>query len=134
MNDDLPPAEGWPSSVRRLAGAWAEENPPASKSLVDPVVREVASGLRRALASHIREIVLFGSRARGDASPGSDYDVLVVVDERTPEVREAVLDVSVELMNRRSALVATLLRSEQEWERASSTPLARNIRNEGLAL
>ena len=134
MGDEPPSAERWPSSVRRLAGAWAEEDLPASRPLLDPVVREVASGLRRALASRVREIVLFGSRARGDAAPDSDYDVLVVVDERTPDVREAALDVSVELMDRRGALVATLLRSEQEWQRASSTPLARNIRNEGLAL
>ena len=134
MSEEPPPAEGWPSSVQKLAGAWADADHPPSRPLLDPVVREVASGLRRALTSRVREIVLFGSRARGDAAPGSDYDVLVVVDERTPVVREAALDVSVELMNRHGALVATLLRSEQEWRQASSTPLARNIRSEGLAL
>lgn len=36
------------------------------------------------------QLVLFGSRARGGAREGSDYDLLVVVDERTPELREAV--------------------------------------------
>ncbi|MBI1923079.1 nucleotidyltransferase domain-containing protein [Candidatus Poribacteria bacterium] len=32
-------------------------------------------------AAHPRKIVLFGSRARGDAEPDSDYDLLVVKDE-----------------------------------------------------
>lgn len=31
----------------------------------------------------VKRIVLFGSRARGDSSPDSDYDVLVEVDSNT---------------------------------------------------
>ena len=31
-----------------------------------------------------RRVILFGSHARGDAGPDSDYDLLVVVDEDTP--------------------------------------------------
>ncbi|MCI0598381.1 MAG: nucleotidyltransferase domain-containing protein [Beijerinckiaceae bacterium] len=30
-------------------------------------------------------IVLFGSRARGDAGPESDFDLIVVLDDDTPE-------------------------------------------------
>ncbi len=33
----------------------------------------------------IHRVVLFGSRARGDAEPDSDMDVLVVVDDLTEE-------------------------------------------------
>ena len=33
----------------------------------------------------VRRIILFGSRARGDASPDSDFDLLVVVRNLTPE-------------------------------------------------
>lgn len=31
-----------------------------------------------------RRVILFGSRARGDASADSDYDILVLVDDDTP--------------------------------------------------
>jgi hypothetical protein len=31
-----------------------------------------------------RRVILFGSRARGDAGPDSDIDLLVVVDDDTP--------------------------------------------------
>lgn len=34
----------------------------------------------------VRRIVLFGSRARGDAQPDSDYDVLVLVESEVPFV------------------------------------------------
>lgn len=32
-----------------------------------------------------RRVILFGSHARGDAGPDSDYDLLVIVDDDTPQ-------------------------------------------------
>jgi predicted nucleotidyltransferase len=79
-------------------------------------------------------MVLFGSRARGDARDDSDYDVLVVVDHRTPELRAMILDIESQLMDRYGALVATVLRSEKEWACNQGFPLARNIAREGVSL
>jgi uncharacterized protein len=31
------------------------------------------------------EVILFGSRARGEATPDSDFDLLVIVDDRVPD-------------------------------------------------
>jgi len=44
--------------------------------------------LLRHLPGQIRRLILYGSRARGDAEPDSDLDVAVIVvghDQRTPE-------------------------------------------------
>ena len=100
----------------------------------DPVVQEFATLLRQRLGSHLRQILLFGSRARGDAQDGSDYDMLVVVDQRTPELRAAILEVESQCMERYGALVATVLRSETEWQQLQGLPLARNIAREGVGL
>ncbi|MCW5941401.1 MAG: nucleotidyltransferase domain-containing protein [Fimbriimonadaceae bacterium] len=45
------------------------------------MLRAIVDGLRTAF--DVRSVVLFGSRARGEASPDSDYDVLAEVDSRT---------------------------------------------------
>lgn len=50
--------------------------------------------LEERFGSRLREIVLFGSRARGDAHEESDVDVLVVIDSLTPEERRVVVDLS----------------------------------------
>jgi predicted nucleotidyltransferase len=53
----------------------------------DPVLQEI---VRRLVAIYRPErIYLFGSAARGDAGPESDFDLMVVVPDDTPrEVRE----------------------------------------------
>ncbi len=52
----------------------------------DPVLAEI---VRRLVASYQPErIYLFGSKARGEAGPDSDYDLLVVVPDDAPEERQ----------------------------------------------
>jgi predicted nucleotidyltransferase len=98
------------------------------------VGQEYAGILRTKLGSRLRQVILFGSQARSSAGEESDYDVVVVVDKRTPEIREAVLDAGAEMMNKYEALFAAMIYSEKEWSEAQSFPLAWNIRQEGIAL
>jgi len=48
--------------------------PLVPRELLDPVVAYFKP----------RRVILFGSRARGDARPDSDIDLLVIVDDDTP--------------------------------------------------
>jgi uncharacterized protein len=44
--------------------------------------------LRRIVAEeNPQRVILFGSRARGEAGPDSDYDLMVVLDDDVPETR-----------------------------------------------
>ena len=93
-----------------------------------------AHEVRKRLGTHLKELRLFGSRARGDAHDHSDYDMLVIVDARSPEVRAAILDIEVDLIDRYEALVTSLVRTEEEWKQRQGTPLALNIEREGRLL
>ena len=58
--------------------------------VTDPTLAEL---LRRLVAAYQPErVYLFGSRARGEVGPDSDYDLLLVVpDDATPERRRSQL-------------------------------------------
>lgn len=104
--------------------------PPPSETVPSVFAREV----RRRLGTHIKDLRLFGSRARGNAHPHSDYYMLVIVDRRSPEIRAAILEIEVELIDRYEALVTSIVRSEDEWKQRQGTPLAINIEREGRRL
>jgi len=58
-----------------------------SKPLSDPVLTEI---VRRVVAAyHPLRLYLFGSLARADAEPDSDYDLLLVVPDDAPPARRA---------------------------------------------
>jgi predicted nucleotidyltransferase len=56
-------------------------SPDADLLARDPALAEIVRRLVAAL--HPERVYLFGSRARGDAGPNSDYDLLVLVDRPT---------------------------------------------------
>ncbi len=81
-------------------------------------------------------IVLFGSRARGDARHSSDYDLLVIVpqnDERLmASLYEAVVDVNIETGKLVSLQVFT--RAEYERLKAMPTTFIQVVHEEGIVL
>ncbi len=100
----------------------------------EAIIATLAAELKQRLGGHLRGLWLFGSRARGDARLNSDYDLLILVDESSAELRDRILDLQVEMLDRHDALVATLLRTEDEWQRSQTYPLARNIAREAVRL
>jgi uncharacterized protein len=52
------------------------------------IAQELSQRILRTLGRRTRKIILFGSRARGEARPDSDFDLLVILSEVTaPELR-----------------------------------------------
>jgi len=51
--------------------------------LVEEIVRRIVETI------HPGKIILFGSRARGDARVGSDMDLLVIADSKEPRYRRS---------------------------------------------
>jgi predicted nucleotidyltransferase len=98
------------------------------------LAEEFAARLRDRLGNDLVRITLFGSRARGNAREGSDFDVLVVVTRRDAVVREKVLDVEVEMMDRHGVLFSAMLYADEEWSVELRYPIGRSIASEGVQL
>ncbi|MBU0616808.1 MAG: nucleotidyltransferase domain-containing protein, partial [Planctomycetes bacterium] len=84
---------------------------------MDDKEHDVLTRFKGLLQSRVRlhQVILFGSRARGDAEPDSDMDVLVILDEpRTPEVRSYVSDCAWEAGFEAGIVVASVVFSREE--------------------
>ncbi len=62
------------------------------------MVTRLRDELRRALGDNLRRLTLYGSRARGDAAPDSDVDVLVVLERVDEPARRRVHQLAYRLM------------------------------------
>ena len=90
--------------------------------------------LRERIGPTLRQVILFGSRARGEAHEGSDYDFTVIVTRKDPKIREMVLKTEVEFLDRFDELSSCLVFDEAGWELRKSFPIGINILREGIQL
>jgi uncharacterized protein (UPF0332 family)/predicted nucleotidyltransferase len=99
-------------------------------------VEEFKRRLLDELPGQVKDIILFGSQARGDAHPGSDIDLLVIVHRMVPEVADIISDLTADTLLEKMVDISALdFTSDQiaEWA-AIGTPLMRNIADEGIVL
>ena len=99
----------------------------------DPALDEI---VRRLIASYQPlEVYLFGSKARGDSGPDSDYDSLVVVpDDAPPERKRSRLAYEVLRGTGRAADVLVCTRSYFEPRRSLKASLPSMVLREGRLL
>lgn len=80
-------------------------------------------------------LVLFGSQAREDADPGSDIDILVVLQGHVePGEEVARTGEIVTALSLRFDIVISCVFMEEERFNNRNGPLLRNIRREGIAV
>lgn len=83
------------------------------------------------------QLILYGSRARGDAKDDSDWDILILLNNTNVSLqdeqkfRHKLYDIELET----GQAISTFVYSKQDWEtKLSVTPLYYNIKKEGIYL
>jgi len=83
------------------------------------------------------EIILFGSRARGDAASDSDWDFLILLNgEVNPDRSLAVRDRLYDLEWDCGEVLTSIVRSRQDWQTPlyQSTSFYKSIQQDGICL
>ena len=62
------------------------------------------------------EIILFGSKARGDDTFESDIDILVLVNSLDEEIIKKIKDVRFDIQMKYGLIISLLIHSKKEWE------------------
>jgi predicted nucleotidyltransferase len=88
------------------------------------------------LGSNLVALKLFGSRARGDAAPDSDLDVLVVVAGRRLEAEDLILDIAFDVNLAHDVYISprVIERATLEHPVWRITPFLQAIEREGIPL
>ena len=98
-------------------------------------VKELIDELKKLYGDNLSCVILYGSKARGDATEDSDIDILVVLKKihNFSLERKKVKEISWRLSYKYDLLLSIIIRSEQEYMR-KDTPLLMNIEKEGIVL
>jgi predicted nucleotidyltransferase len=83
------------------------------------------------------EIILYGSRSRGDAGSESDWDFLILVDgpindERTDRIRHRLYEIEWES----GEVISSIVRGREEWnsDLYQAVPFHQRVQREGMRL
>jgi predicted nucleotidyltransferase len=106
----------------------------ATKAPGDPILQRFRAAVNEIYGDRAARVVLFGSRARGDAGPDSDYDVAVflhAMPDRFAEMNR-LADLSTSLLDESGEFIHAMpYRADAYYER---TPLMHEIRADGIDL
>jgi uncharacterized protein len=88
------------------------------------------------LGKQVRQVILFGSKARGDSAPDSDIDVLILAEEEGRQVRKTISKISSQIGLDYDVCLGALLIANKRWRQMSSErfSLCRNVERDGILL
>lgn len=86
--------------------------------------------------SLVRQVILFDSQARGDASPDSDIDVLVALTDDDPDLRSQVRRLAARISLEYDLLLSVRAVGRSQWDELARHrfPIYRAIQAEGIDL
>ena len=99
--------------------------------------REVTTSIKKTVRRIDQNaiVILYGSRARGDHRPNSDWDFLILTelpeDKKTKDLfRENIFNTELEL----EEPISTIIHNKQIWSEYEITPLYQIIQKEGIRI
>jgi len=102
----------------------------------EKIVKRFAQKLKYSLEDKIILLKLFGSKVRGDSSLDSDIDILLVVREKTSELRDLVFNILFDLDPYYEFKISPIIYSAFEYKRNEEleSTFVETIKKEGVAL
>jgi uncharacterized protein len=98
----------------------------------DPVLTFFKEAVMARLGKHLRQVLLFGSRARGDATAESDYDLLVVVDQVDSSITKWIDAIAGQVLIEHGAVLSAFPITERDRVRRRYSPMLINAAREGV--
>jgi len=100
----------------------------------DPVLKRFRAALEQTYGDRLERVILFGSRARGDAGAESDYDIAVFLNDLGDRWKEfdRLADIGTDILSEMGVFVHAMPFGAGAYR--ERTPLMHEVRQDGLDL
>ena len=104
------------------------------KMVLDQYIREI----KRIMGADVRDIILYGSYARGDYNSDSDIDLMILVscsEEKAVDLQNELFDVSYDFWCRYDLDINPIVKNKSHFVKwIKNYPFYNNINKEGISL
>jgi len=102
---------------------------------IKEILKEFRKEIEILYGKRLKDTILYGSWARGEATEGSDIDVLIVLEGKVAPGKEIdrIIDVITEINLKYGVLISVYPVSEEDFPTVNS-PLLINARREGVSV
>ena len=92
--------------------------------------------IRRECPDAVRDLLIYGSKARGDAHEDSDIDMLVIVKRGHDHAKDRLTDIADDLAVTANAAPSAIALTEDEWGRMKELglPFQRNVERDAVSV
>ena len=104
--------------------------------MLTPADLQIAKRLKQNLLeiTPLLNLVIYGSRARGDSSPDSDLDVFIEVPTITPQLRRGISEVAWKVGFDNDRVITTFVVTSHDLQNGpvGANPLVKAVQREGI--
>lgn len=103
--------------------------------IIKPILSQLCGYLKSTYQNNLKQVILFGSEARGNATLSSDIDILIVLEkpfnyyQEVKKIGEFVSNLCLEY----NRLISCCFTTEEQFKNVDNA-FYRNIRKEGIKL
>jgi predicted nucleotidyltransferase len=105
------------------------------KKHIKEILEELRKQIQKLYGERLKDIIIYGSWARGDATERSDIDLVVVLEGKVVPGREIdrMIDIITDMNLQHGVLIAVYPISDEDFP-AVNSPLLMNVRREGISV
>lgn len=108
------------------------------QNIIRNILSQYTNELRKIYGTHLKSIILYGSYARGDFTPDSDIDIMILVDLSDFEIKEyseKLSRVTFDINLDNELLLMPIVKNVDHFQYwVENYPFYSNVRNEGVSL
>ena len=108
--------------------------PKAMYNLIGQYIEEI----KKIYGSHVRQIILYGSYARGDFRPDSDIDIMILTtltDEEIKKTEPMLFDLAFDFQMDYGGDISVVVKNKDQFEYwLGALPFYNNVKKEGIVL